>query len=86
MILAFRHSSARACRAGDSPRNTNTRLGAGLTDAWLGLRLRYEFAREFAPYIGVSHEAKNGRTADFARADGKDATSTSFVAGVRFWF
>lgn len=69
--------------AQDVPEN---RLGAGLTDAELGLRLRYEIAREFAPYIGVSYEAKTGRTADFARADGKDATSTSFVAGVRFWF
>ena len=62
------------------------RLGGGLTDAELGLRLRYEFTREFAPYIGISYEAKTGRTADFARSDGKDPTSTSFVAGVRFWF
>jgi copper resistance protein B len=69
--------------AQDVPEN---RLGAGLTNAELGLRLRYEFAREFAPYIGVSHDAKTGRTADYARADGKGATSTSFVAGVHFWF
>jgi len=62
------------------------RLGSGLTDAELGLRLRYEISRQFAPYIGVSYEAKTGRTADFARADGKDPTTTSFVAGVRFWF
>ena len=69
--------------AQDVPEN---RIGAGLTDAELGLRLRYEIAREFAPYIGVSYEAKTGRTADYARADGKGTTSTSFVAGVRFWF
>jgi copper resistance protein B len=62
------------------------RLGSGLTDAELGLRLRYEISRQFAPYIGVSYEAKTGRTADFARTDGKDPTTTSFVAGVRFWF
>ncbi|MDQ2878895.1 MAG: copper resistance protein B [Pseudomonadota bacterium] len=62
------------------------RLGAGLTNAELGLRLRYEIVREFAPYIGVSYDAKTGRTADFARADGKDATSTSLVAGAHFWF
>lgn len=62
------------------------RLGSGLTDAELGLRLRYEVSRQFAPYIGVSYEARTGRTADFARADGKDPTTTSFVAGVRFWF
>lgn len=62
------------------------RLGSGLTDAELGLRLRYEVSRQFAPYVGVSYQAKTGRTADFARADGKDPTTTSFVAGVRFWF
>jgi copper resistance protein B len=60
--------------------------GTGLVDAELGLRLRYEIAREFAPYVGISYEAKTGRTADYARAAGKDPTSTSFVAGVRFWF
>lgn len=69
--------------AQDVPEN---RLGAGLTDAELGLRLRYEISRQFAPYIGVSYEAKTGRTADFARADGKKSTSTSLMAGVRFWF
>ena len=63
-----------------------SRLDAGLTNAELGLRLRYEVVREFAPYIGVSHDAKTGRTANFARADGTGATSTSFVAGVHFWF
>ncbi|URW74853.1 copper resistance protein B [Sphingomonas donggukensis] len=63
-----------------------TRTGAGLVDAELGLRLRYELAREFAPYVGISYDAKAGRTADYARADGKGATSTSLVAGVRFWF
>ena len=62
------------------------RLGSGLTDAELGLRLRYEISRQFAPYIGASYEAKTGRTADFVRADGKDPTTTSFVAGMRFWF
>jgi len=62
------------------------RIGTGLTDAELGLRLRYEISRQFAPYVGLSYEAKTGRSADFARADGKDPTTTSFVAGVRFWF
>ena len=69
--------------AQDVPEN---RIGAGLTNAELGLRLRYEIAREFAPYIGVSYDAKTGRTADFARADRKETSSGSFVAGIRFWF
>jgi len=62
------------------------RLGSGVTDIELGLRLRYDITRRFAPYIGVSYEARTGRTADYARADGKDPTTTSFVAGVRFQF
>lgn len=62
------------------------RLGAGVTDIELGLRLRYEVTREFAPYLGISYDAKTGRTADFARADGKDPSSASLVVGVRFWF
>ncbi len=69
--------------AQDVPEN---RIGAGLTDAELGLRLRYEISRRFAPYVGVAYEAKTGRTADFARADGEKPTGTSFVAGVRLWF
>lgn len=69
--------------AQDVPEN---RLGSGLTNAELGLRLRYEITRQFAPYIGVSYDAKTGRTADFARAAGEDPTTTSFVAGVRLWF
>lgn len=61
-------------------------IGSGLSDAELDLRLRYEIAREFAPYIGISHSTKIGHTADFARAAGKDASSTSLVLGVRAWF
>lgn len=61
-------------------------LGSGLSDAELGLRLRYEFQREFAPYIGVSWERKFGDTADYARADGESAETTSFVIGLRAWY
>lgn len=61
-------------------------IGSGLTGAEFGLRLRYEIAREFAPYVGVVHETKFGRTADYARAGGGDASSTNFVVGVRAWF
>lgn len=61
-------------------------IGRGLTDVELGLRLRYEIVREFAPYVGIAWERKVGRTADFARAEGEDVDVLSFVAGVRFWF
>ncbi|NMH65005.1 copper resistance protein B [Shewanella sp. SHSM-M6] len=61
-------------------------IGSGLTDASLGLRLRYEFSRRFAPYIGVEWAAKFGRTADYATRAGDADRDTRYVAGVRFWF
>lgn len=61
-------------------------IGSGISDVELGLRLRYEFAREFAPYVGVNWERKLGDTARFARAEGERASTASFVMGVRFWF
>ena len=69
--------------AQDVPEN---RIGSGLTNAELGLRLRYEVRREFAPYIGVSYDRKFGDTARFARADGGRASATSLVLGIRTWF
>jgi copper resistance protein B len=62
------------------------RIGAGVSDAQLGLRLRYEIRREFAPYVGVEQTHSFGRTADFTRMDGRDATDLQWVAGVRIWF
>lgn len=61
-------------------------LGAGFTDLEVGLRLRYEFRRELAPYIGIHHERKFGDTADLARAQGEGVRDTRFVIGLRAWF
>jgi copper resistance protein B len=61
-------------------------VGSGLSNLELGLRLRYEIIPEFAPYVGLSYERKTGDSANYARAAGEDVSSTSFVAGVRFWF
>ena len=61
-------------------------LGAGLGDAEIGLRLRYEIRREIAPYIGLVRTGKIGRTRDFARAQGIATDDVQLVAGVRFWF
>ncbi|MGH6617845.1 copper resistance protein B [Sphingomonas sp.] len=63
-----------------------TGTGAGLSDVELGLRLRYEVTREFAPYIGVSWDRRLGDTARYARLAGENAGATSFVIGVRTWF
>lgn len=61
-------------------------IGSGLSTGELGLRLRYEIRREFAPYVGVSYERAFGDTADFARAHGEDVETTRFVVGLRAWF
>jgi len=60
--------------------------GSGLSDMQLGLRLRYEIRREFAPYIGVNWARKFGDTADFAREEGGSTHDTQLVAGIRVWF
>lgn len=61
-------------------------IGKGLTSASVGLRLRYEFTPQIAPYVGVEWSRSFGDTADMARAAGGRATQTRWVAGLRFWF
>lgn len=61
-------------------------IGSGVSDVELGLRLRYEIRREFAPYLGVSWQRKVGDTARFARREGERVSSTSLVLGIRTWF
>lgn len=61
-------------------------VGAGLDSVELGLRLRYEFAREFASYVGIEQEWKVGQSADYARLAGEDPSVTNYVVGVRLWF
>lgn len=61
-------------------------IGSGLADSELALRVRYEFRREFAPYVGVTWTRLYGATADFARAEGHDSSDVQVVAGLRFWF
>lgn len=61
-------------------------IGSGLDKVELGLRLRYEVIREFAPYIGIEQAWRVGNSADFARARGDDPSFTNYVVGIRFWF
>ena len=61
-------------------------VGKGITDVELGLRLRYEIRREFAPYLGFAWTRKVGDTADLARSRGEDVREYGVVAGVRVWF
>jgi len=52
----------------------------------LGLRLRYEINRQFAPYIGVSWNKLFGNTANFAEKKGESSDDIKFVTGVRLMF
>lgn len=61
-------------------------IGSGVSNIELGLRLRYEVRREFAPYVGISFDRKLGNTAHLARLRGDDTQQTSIVFGIRTWF
>jgi copper resistance protein B len=60
-------------------------IGSGVSDIELGLRLRYEIQREFAPYLGLIWERRLGATARIARVAGEDVDSGRIVLGLRFW-
>jgi copper resistance protein B len=60
-------------------------VGRGISSAHAGVRLRYEFRREFAPYIGVTWDRSFFGTADYARAADEPVSRTRLVLGVRFW-
>ncbi len=61
-------------------------IGAGLSTAEAGLRLRYEFTRQFAPYLGVVYERAFGDTADLRRDEFERVHDTRIVVGLRTWF
>lgn len=61
-------------------------VGAGLSEAEIGVRLRYDIRREFAPYIGVQYQRAFGRTARYRRDEGEDVGGFQFLIGVRTWF
>ncbi len=61
-------------------------IGEGLSEAGFGLRLRYEFRREFAPYVGVEWSQAFGGTAALLGAAGREREEVNVVAGLRFWY
>jgi len=61
-------------------------IGSGLASTGAGLRLRYEFTRKVAPYVGIARERAHGGTADLRRAAGHEIADTRVVAGFRTWF
>jgi copper resistance protein B len=61
-------------------------VGAGLSDGEVGLRLRYDIRREFAPYVGVQYSRAFGRTRSYLREEGERPGGWSLLTGVRAWF
>lgn len=61
-------------------------IGSGLSDVSLSLRLKHEFKREFAPYIGVNWSKSFGGTADLLKEDGEKTSDTKLLLGFEAWF
>lgn len=57
----------------------------GLSDVELGVRLRYEIRREFAPYFGVSYRRSFGATRERVLREGGAPNEVQFSVGVRMW-
>jgi len=62
------------------------RLGSGLSDIDMGLRLRYELSRKLAPYVGVAYQRTFGGTSGYTREDGGHVNDLRFLIGLRAWF
>lgn len=60
-------------------------VGAGLSQVDAGVRLRYEFKREFAPYVGVTWNRALFGTGDLRRAAGESVGQRRLVVGLRLW-
>ncbi len=69
-----------------SQRDPSRLVSSGLSNIEAGMRLRYEFKREFAPYVGIEWASTFGSAADIIRSQGKQSEETRYVAGVHFWF
>lgn len=61
-------------------------VGSGFNELEVGFRIRYEFWREFAPYVGISYGKSFGETASLVREQGGNPEQLRFVTGVRLWF
>lgn len=61
-------------------------VASGINNVELGVRLRYEIRREFAPYVGISWSRSVAETEDLVRSRGEDPSQLRFVAGVRLWY
>lgn len=61
-------------------------VGSGFNELELGFRIRYEFWREFAPYVGLSYGKSFGETARLVSEQGGNPEQLRVVSGIRLWF
>ena len=66
--------------------NLERGIGSGLSSTDVGIRMRYEFRRELAPYVGVTWNHTFGQTRELAEASGDTVAGLRFVAGIRLWY
>jgi len=61
-------------------------VGSGLSDGELGLQLRYEITRKFAPYFDLRYEKLFGDTASIADVNNERSNDVVVVIGLQFMF
>jgi len=61
-------------------------VGAGFANGEIGLQVRYEVTRKFAPYVDLTWERALGETASRRRAAGAEVENAAVRAGLRFWY
>ena len=61
-------------------------IGSGLSDGQFEVRVRYEFTRAFAPYVGFVWDKKFGASASYVRREGESAIDHRLVAGLQLLF
>ncbi len=59
---------------------------SGITDVELGARMRYEFKREFAPYLGYSWTRRFGGSVEAVRPADEPASRGAVVLGLHWWW
>ena len=60
-------------------------IARGLNDYEVGVRVRYEFRREIAPYAGMSWSRRVGGATTLVRERGEAVAENRFVVGLRLW-
>ncbi|WP_404547225.1 copper resistance protein B [Dyella jejuensis] len=70
---------------GYSRQDTAQRIGGDAANAQLGLRLRYDITRQFAPYLGVVWMRRFGTNMEIPWENREPVFDRRIVAGVHFW-